>query len=194
MLDLETLSTRGHASIVVIAALKFNRESPSVSLSKMNSFYAKVCCDETLGLHVDPETVSWWRRQDPELQTEVFGTPREPLKEALLRFSTWYGNSSAIWSQGANFDIPILSEAYSRCGLQPPWRFWTARDTRTLYELAGISSKDLPTGNLHHALHDCWRQVWGVQRACSLLATSKLNKIPSSSYHSVPKRIQNTPV
>lgn len=165
MLDLETLSTRTHATILVIAALKFNRNASSTELKNMDQFYAKIHLDSCskLGMHTDPKTVRWWETQDPKIRQEAFGEPREDLITVLQRFSKWYGNSKTIWSHGATFDIPILAEAYSRCGLEPPWKFWVARDTRTLFDITGIKTENLPTENLHNALHDCWRQVWGVQ-------------------------------
>lgn len=167
MLDIETLSTRNHATILVIAAIKFNRygELPSVNKDSKDQFYAKISSEscEKLNLHVDPKTVSWWQKQDIKIREEAFGEPREDLKNVLLRFSKWYGKSKTIWSHGATFDIPILAEAYYRCGLEPPWKFWVARDTRTLFDIAGIKSEELPTKNMHNALYDCQRQIFGVQ-------------------------------
>lgn len=167
MLDLETFSTRNHATILVIAALKFNRNDPQYPLENMEKFYAKVSVDscKNVGMHIDDNTVNWWREQKEEVQKEIFGEPREDLKSVLIKFSKWYGNSRNIWSHGATFDIPILSEAYVRCGMEAPWKFWVARDTRTLYDIAGINQKQLPEENLHHALYDCWRQIWGVKEA-----------------------------
>jgi DNA polymerase III alpha subunit (gram-positive type) len=164
MLDLETLSTRGHACIAVIAAVKFSRTG---KIDKVDNFYAKIqqtSC-ENLGLHVDPKTIQWWKEQDEKIQKEIFDKPREDLKNVLYRFKEWFGNSKIIWSHGATFDIPILAEAYSRCDLEPPWKFWNSRDTRTLFDITGIKSDDLPKENIHHALFDCYRQIWGVQEA-----------------------------
>lgn len=167
MLDLETLSTRGDAIILVIAGIKFNRRANSLELKDMDTFYRRIdinSCQE-LGLHTDPKTVEWWNQQPPEIYNECFGKERVPLKNALIEFSNWFGRCNLIWSQGATFDIPILAEAYRRCGMQTPWKFWNARDTRTVYDLGNIKSRDLPQNNLHHALHDCMRQIWGVQKS-----------------------------
>jgi len=170
MLDLETLSTRGHASILVIAAMKFDRNTniskPHAQISQ-NQFYAKISIDscEKVDMHIDPKTVAWWDKQDSQIRNEAFGEPREDLKSVLVNFSKWYGNSKTIWSHGATFDIPILTEAYIRCGLEPPWKFWTCRDTRTLFDIANIKQEDMPNENLHNALYDCWRQICGVQES-----------------------------
>lgn len=173
MLDLETLSTRGHASILVIAAIKFDRNGnlPQVNKNNKDQFYAKISTDSCrkIDMHIDPKTVRWWEGQDAKIKDEVFGEPREDLKTVLLLFSKWYGKSKTIWSHGATFDIPILAEAYNRCGLDPPWKFWVARDTRTLFDICKIKQEDLPTENLHNPLYDCWRQIWGVQEAIKRL-------------------------
>ncbi len=167
MLDLETLSTRTNAVILVIAAIKFNRNDPELPLERLQTFYRRIdiqSCVE-VGMHTDPKTSQWWDEQDSIIRKEAFKKERVNIRSALQDFTKFYGNSTHIWSQGANFDIPILDEAYRRCDLEPPWKFWQARDTRTIYDLANMSSKDLPKGKLHHALHDCHRQIAGVLKA-----------------------------
>lgn len=171
MLDLETLSTRSHAVILVIAATKFNRYADSSKLEQMDTFYSRIeinSCRE-IGLHTDQKTLDWWRTQKKEIYEEAFGGDRIPIKQALRDFSSWFQGSEQIWSQGATFDIPILDEAFKRCDMSAPWKFYNARDTRTIYDLAGLSSWDLPKGKAHHALYDCWRQVWGVKESMKRL-------------------------
>lgn len=171
MIDLETLSTRGHSVIVAIAGIKFDRKAPHAPLEKMKTFFERVNTDScvSLGLHVDPKTVSWWNSQDPEIKEELFKEPRSDIKSVLIRFSEWFKNSKLVWSHGATFDIPILAEAYSRCDMTPPWEFWDARDTRTIFDLARITNKDLPREKQHHPLNDCWRQIWGVKESMKKL-------------------------
>jgi exodeoxyribonuclease VIII len=171
MLDLETFGVNSDSAIVVIGALKFTRDLPHLNIDKMDSFYRKVdpssCRD--IGMKIDPATVSWWEKQPPEIRAEVFSEDRIPIKQALVEFSEWYKGSSCIWSQGANFDIPILSTAYTKCGMREPWNYWSARDTRTLFDVTGLSKKDLPAEGAHNALKDCWRQVYGVKECVKRL-------------------------
>lgn len=171
MLDIETLSTRNNASILAIAAIKFNSKTSHKNFDDMEKFFAKVEIEscKSLDLHIDEKTVKWWEEQDKEIYNEMFGGVREDLKVILEKFKKWYGNSEKIWSHGATFDIPILAEAYSRFGMETPWKFWNARDTRTLFDLAGITNRDLPKNNLHHPLHDCWRQIYGVKESMKRL-------------------------
>lgn len=165
MVDLETLSRRKNAVILAIAAIKFNRKDKHEDLDIMEKFYMRVDKDSCIeyGLHVDQETVKWWKKQDKSIQEEIFGKPRDSLKTTLTNFSQWYGNCTGIWSHGASFDIPILEESYAACGMEVPWKYWDIKDTRTLYDIAGIKKTDLPTEKLHHPLYDCWRQIWGVK-------------------------------
>ena len=180
MLDLETLSTRPHAAILVIAGIRFNRnEEKTPRLKKMDTFYRRIQIDSCtkLGMHVDPETQEWWDVQDSKIKEEAFGNsaenPRVPLKQALQEFTQWFGNSKCLWSHGAVFDCVIMDEAYLRCGLTPPWKFWNERDTRTLYEIAGVKNWDLPKNSKHHALHDCYRQIVGVHMSMNRLRVEK---------------------
>lgn len=173
MLDLETLSTKYNASILVIAGIKFNRNDINKPLSELDTFYKRITIQscEDLKLDVDPKTLQWWDTQDPKIKYEsVLHPDRIPIKKALQEFSKWYGNSTHIWCNGANFDAPILDNAYTSLGLKTPWKFWSVRDTRTLYELAGITTKDLPNKEKHNALSDCYAQIYGVQQSLRILS------------------------
>lgn len=160
MLDLETLSTRSNAVILVIAAVKFNRTKGVVEEPE---FYRHIDIDscKAVGLTTDDITIKWWNQQSEAVRNEAFGGVRLPLYNVLKEFRTWYGNNvSNIWCQGANFDIPILDEAYKRCKIESPWKFWEVRDTRTLYDVAKFRQKDLQRkGDNHNALHDCRHQI-----------------------------------
>jgi len=171
MLDLETLSARSHAAILVIAAVKFDRHAKPTELEKMDKFYRKITinsCREC-GMHTDQRTVEWWKKQSKEIREEAFEGERITLKQALDEFSKWFQGCDKIWSQGASFDVPILTEAYERCNKEIPWKFWNIRDTRTIYDLANLHPWNLPKDKEHHALYDCWRQVWGVKESIKRL-------------------------
>jgi len=172
MIDLETLSVRPHAIILVIGAIKFNRNSPiwkeNPEFKKHNIFYRKIeikSCED-VGLHRNPETELWWDSQDKDVKQEAFGgIDRISLKQALEKFTRWFRGSKCVWGHGSSFDITILGEAYKRCDMEIPWKFWLVRDTRTLFDLGNVKMSDLPTYNQHHALYDCYRQILGVQKS-----------------------------
>ena len=169
MIDLETLSTQYNAVILTIGAIKFDRDGKINDIKKLNKeiFYRRITIDscKELGLHVDSKTVDWWKSLDQKIYDEAFGKDRISLRDALIEFSIWFGKLEKVWSNGAGFDIPILENAYRVCGLQTPWKFWNVRDTRTMYDLANITKKDLGDENEHHAVYDCWRQIYGVQES-----------------------------
>jgi len=172
MLDLETLSVRSDAAIIVIGAIKFNRNDAVKKMENMDTFYRRIDIEscEKAGLRIDTETKNWWYEQEHDVRYEALENPdRVLLKNALLDFSAWISPSNKIWGNGDDFDCSILAEAYAKCNLPIPWKFWMTRDCRTLFDIAHIKNKDLPNNSKHHALYDCYRQIIGVQKAfCKL--------------------------
>jgi hypothetical protein len=167
MIDMETLSTEPNAVVLTLGAVKFDRKS---GMDK-NIFYHRIdiqSCVE-IGCVVDKATQKWWKSQDPDVRKEAMGAgdDRLNIKEVLIKFSEWFRGSKYIWSHGATFDVVIMECLFKKCGLPVPWKFWNVRDTRTLYDVAGIQNSDLPQNSKHHALEDCKRQIVGVQMALS---------------------------
>jgi hypothetical protein len=132
-------------------------------------FYANVeraSCEEA-GLHVDPGTEAWWRDQSREAREAL---TREPMNvaDASLEFCGWFRRTGGIfvWSQGANFDEPIIQAVFHAVGHRAPWKFWDTRDTRTIYEAGGLNTKTIKRAGTHHdALADARHQALCVQRA-----------------------------
>lgn len=184
MIDIETLSTRSHACVIAIACIRFDRNEKDQDLKEIpdkDQFFRRVTVSScvNLGLHIDENTVKWWEGQDKEVYSAMFDNPeeKEDIKTVMLALTKFIEESGSIysrciWSHGASFDIPILSEIYTRLGLAIPWKYINIRDTRTLYELGGIdlrTSAGVPRCNYHHPLHDCRTQIWGVKKAVEAL-------------------------
>jgi len=174
MIDIETLSTETNAVIVSIAAIKFDRNfKEGFEYEDSDKFYIKVhqqsCLD--LNMHVDPDTVAWWGKQEAAIRHEALDnqTDRVSIQEALSKLSDWIGRRSdsiKIWSHGDDFDTVILSSAYKTCNQLTPWKFWNTRDTRTVYDIFNINlMKDVAQNNKHHPLYDCSRQIQGLEKA-----------------------------
>ena len=183
MVDLECLSTRPHAAIVVIAAIRFKRGcvwDKKVNINTLNKndiFYQRIDINSCLevGLHIDENTENWWKHQDKALQYEALYHPnRVNLVQALQEFKEWFGTDTwtKIWGNGSGFDCTILGEAYKRCGMIAPWKFWMERDLRTIMDLARLRASDLPQDNKHHALYDCYNQIIGFQMCEKILGLS----------------------
>lgn len=175
-MDLETLSVRPHAVILVIGAIKFNRGETwpenidQSDIEKLDFFYTRIriksCVHE--GLHIDASTEKWWKEQSDDVKHEALKHPdRVPLRQALVDFKDWFGDGfrTKIWGNGSSFDCTILGEAYKRCGMEVPWKYWLERDLRTITDLGKVRMCDLPQYKKHHALFDCYRQIIAFQRA-----------------------------
>lgn len=166
MIDIETLGTKPGAAILSIGAVMFGASG----LGK--TFYAPVsltsCTDA--GLTVDAETVQWWMFQSEAARAAAFAPGAEPLASALLRFAAWFHDQGGVhpWSHGATFDVPLLDAAFSACHLSAPWAFWNVRDTRTLYDQAGVKV-DRSHGTQHNALDDAIAQAKTAVKAMRVL-------------------------
>lgn len=165
MLDLETWGTRPGCSIRSIGAVIFDPWQTGLGAE----FYANVDGEScaSAGLRIETGTAEWWETQSPEAKLHLRDNP-QPLREALAQFSSFWRMNSAtfVWGHGASFDPPILEACFRAVGAPVPWKFWDIRDTRTLFDLANMSLKDLPRAGTHHnALDDAKHQALVVQAA-----------------------------
>lgn len=165
MLDLETLGTTADAVIMSIGAVRFDLNS-----NKMDDagFYASVSIESNLerGRRVDESTLIWWLKQSPAAQ-QVFHEPKETLEAALESLTEWFGDTASdtlVWSNGADFDIPMLAHAYRSLGWETPWRFWNSRCFRTYKNLPiARSIGKVDQGVKHNALDDAANQARYLQ-------------------------------
>lgn len=166
MIDIETLGTTPGSAILSIGAVMFGMDGLGAQ------FYSPIqltsCTD--VGLTIDPSTVEWWMRQSDEARAAAFPADAMPLGAVLARFREWMLEQSAKhpWCHGATFDVPLLDAAYRACGIPAPWDFWSVRDTRTLYDLAGVKV-DRHGGTHHHALDDAINQAKAAVLALRIL-------------------------
>lgn len=177
MLDLETLGTVSNSIILTIGAIKFDPMTDIGPLEKCNTFYRRITIQscKDVGLISEEQTIKWWNSQDSSIKFEAMeNTDRLPLTQVLLEFSQWFGKSVKIWGHGDDFDCVILGNAYKACNLTPPWKFWNTRDTRTLFDLARVNIKSFCQDNIHHALHDSYRQILATQESLKRL---KINNV-----------------
>ena len=174
MIDIETMSCSSNASIITIAAVKFNRNDNIKPLVDMKTFYVKITHEscKKLKLHFDKETEKWWKTQTKETQKEIFDEEgRIDLQIALIQLSDFIGESSHIWANSPNFDCVILENAYNKCKIKIPWVYYKLRDTRTIYDIASINLKCFSSSNQkHNALHDCYSQINALKKSISDLS------------------------
>lgn len=173
MVDLETLGTTADSVIMSIGAVKFDLDSNKFD---DEGFYASISIDSNIALGRKPSesTIIWWLDQTVEAKA-VFTEPKQQLETALQGLSEWLGhNKRCVWSNGADFDIPMLAHAYAQFGLEPPWQFWNSRCVRTYKSLPAAARVPKPSNTLaHNALADAVAQVKYVQ-AIQAVMTGKV--------------------
>lgn len=180
MFDLETLGTGTDAMILTVAAIDFNPLSGATN----GTFYTKIDIDSYKPyagcFTMDGSTLTWWMTTAPEeARKEAFGGDRLPLKTVMENLTAWLSTRGApikVWSHGSCFDISILSHTFKILNMPCPWKFWDVRDTRTIYDTAGVNLKTLSVTPAaakypeHHAIGDCLRQIEGVKKANEIFA------------------------
>ncbi len=174
MIDTETLGTFADSVILSIGAVKFDLDSDQLD---SEAFYASISIDSNtvLGRGITGSTIAWWMEQSQEAQA-VFREPKQPLEDALRSLTDWLGhNKRCAWSNGADFDLPMLAMAYKSIGMEAPWEFWNSRCVRTYKSLPQARNVPKPANTLaHNALQDAIAQVKYVQAIQAALTGRKV--------------------
>lgn len=160
MLDMETLAVSPNAVVLSLGAVHFDPYGDLID----NELYFKIDLDDQdkLAREIDPNTLDWWAKQDPNIMEEAFSpNDRIPLLEAMERFHKFAWGCEAFWSHGATFDLVIIEHIYRQLNKPLPWNYWQLRDTRTLFDLGW--DPQMPKDKKHDALQDSIRQAIGVQ-------------------------------
>ena len=173
MIDCETLGTTASAVVLSIGAVKFDLVSDKID---DNGFYASVSIDSNLdyGRRIQEGTLLWWLKQDISAQT-VFHEEKVNLADALVDLSDWIDSDDyTVWSNGADFDIPMLTHAYSQVQVEVPWKFYNCRCYRTYKNLPGAKNIRVPPlGVKHNALSDAYQQAQTLQAIHAALFNAK---------------------
>lgn len=173
MLDLETLGTVADACIMSIGAVRFDLDSDAIDDL---GFYASVSIESNLEhkRRIQEGTLLWWLKQG-EVAQGVFHEDKQTLPTALEGLSDWMGTGDCqVWSNGADFDLPMLAHAFTQCGQEVPWLYWNSNCFRTYKKLPGAKLIKLPfTGVKHNALFDAIHQAKTVQAIQKALFSGK---------------------
>lgn len=173
MIDLETLSTENNAVVTQLGWAMFD---PSASeVAKSGLFHLNIDEQVKRGLDISWSTVSWWLQQDEEPRRYMTQCARVPVDYALNNFSSAIADFhivNGVWSHGATFDLVVLANLYKAFDRKVPWNFRLARDTRTVFALAGKDFTVTPNPRKHLAEQDAIFQAYDVQRACRMIGAT----------------------
>lgn len=173
MIDIETLGTRPGSVIAAIGAVAFDPVAGTLDDDDL-LLHVDLASAQKCGLRIDAETVGWWLRQSEMARGETFAAAGRDTLDGSLQCLTEFWRSKRApfaWSHGAGFDLVLLESAYFACSLIVPWKFYNARDTRTIYALACINPKDYfgPGTTAHNPLDDARAQAKAVIAAYAKL-------------------------
>jgi len=186
MMDLETLGTTPGCAVLSIGAVAFDPQGEPRRWECAATFYRNIdrfSCEE-FGLSADPDTMEWWGRQSEAARSALLHDA-QPLHGVVGDFHDWFKDLGLthLWCNGANFDEPIWRAATKAVrGHFPfaisytvPWKYWNVRDTRTIWDVAGIDARRVPRdGPAHDALADARHQARCVQLAYRVLRMTHL--------------------
>jgi len=171
MIDIETLSTDTHAVILSIGVVKFNPKKSGV-ISQLELRPTVDDQTEKYNRHICEDTLKWWGAQPIEVQEAgLSDRDRMPLKDCMEVLYHYCWNTDRVWANGSAFDITILETAFKQTLTDRPnpipWQYYNVRDTRTIYEVAGVKLKDKKYGTrtTHNAVEDAIHQVIVLQDA-----------------------------
>jgi hypothetical protein len=167
MIDLETFSSMPDAAIRSIGVAAFNLRGDVESLLHIG-VHVESCI--RIGMHVDGDTIDWWLNQSKDNQDRLLKLPKYNITVALLQLEAVATivpiAGLYVWCHGANFDIPVLENAYRCIDRKPWWKYNNIRDTRTLFDLVGYNYQKKEG---HDALDDAMNQARAVCDAYKLL-------------------------
>jgi hypothetical protein len=178
MIDLESLDTSPYCVILTIGAVRFDPKGNGV----VERLELRPTIEEQTEIHnriINEDTLRWWGEQSESAREEAFGdNDRKSFSECMDALYKFCWNRRAVWSNGAAFDVVACETAWRQLGMRIPWPFYTVRDTRTLYEIAGVSLKDKKYGSrtTHKAVEDAEHQAIVVQDAYKKLMMAGLIK------------------
>jgi hypothetical protein len=168
MIDIESLDTTPNCVILTIGAVRFDPKGSGV----VERLELRPTIEDQTEIHnrsINEDTLRWWSTQSPAALEEALGDQgRVPFAECMETLYKFCWNRRAVWSNGASFDCVVMESAWRQTSDKPnpiPWPFWSVRDTRTLYEIAGVKLKDGGHVTSHKAVEDAERQAIVVQQA-----------------------------
>lgn len=173
MIDMETLDTNPYCVILTIGLVRFDPYGKGIAETLELRPTIEEQTDQYNRL-INEDTLRWWSEQSVEAQEEALSDrDRISFKDCMEKLYKFCWNKRAVWSNGAAFDVVVAETALTQLDMRIPWPFYTVRDTRTLYEIAGVKLQSRKNKTAHKALDDAIRQAEVVQEAYKKLGLTK---------------------
>lgn len=166
--DLETLDTNPNGVILSLGIVMFDITAAN-TFEELVAQGFNIYFDQKQQIEADrsisDDTVDWWERQGDEAK-ECLNNPHqvscENLHKYLAAFYTSMGKKpnpkTCRWFSRGHFDASFLENFCRTFEIDPPYKFWTWRDSRSYLDGAGIGTrnekiekpKELIPHNSHH--------------------------------------------
>lgn len=166
MIDVETLGKSCNSIIVQIACVCFDRTTGKIIDRFVNNITQKSCLG--IGMTKDYSTVKWWKSQPKHVRDLVFTRKgyRPDITQAIYNLDYFVrqnmtDNKAVFWGH-ANFDYPLIDNAFKLVKVESPFKFWHIMDLRTINDLAksnNIRKYPKRQNTYHEALTDAEYQV-----------------------------------
>jgi hypothetical protein len=118
-------------------------------------FYCEFNIAEQRDRDIDVSTVDWWTKQgNPPINGST------SLSLGISNLNQFFADNkiTELWSNGTDFDIPILNNLCRRHHIHQAWKYNSVRDFRTLRKLFYRIEPPINTGLPHNALDDALYQ------------------------------------
>lgn len=153
MVDLETLDTSPTSVLLSVGIVKF--DLPNKTIIEQFEIYPSIEDQLKAGRTVSESTLLWWMGQSEEARTAMRCSKRVGASLCAERVSLFVRGVRTIWSNGGDFDIPMLVSFLTTFNQSAAWPFWNNRCFRTFMALR----KTRKTPAAHTALEDAVIQV-----------------------------------
>lgn len=171
MIDLETLGTTADAVILSIGAVRFDLDTGTVfdGIGGPADYYYTALHTHGQSRQISTDTIVWWMDQTKDAQSVFTDPHKSRLEPALMDLSDWIKDAPGkptVWSNGADFDLPMLTHACTQLGQKLPWAPYAGRCYRTYKNLPG--ARDIKVerkGQWHNALADA---IYQAQHLCAI--------------------------
>lgn len=160
VLDAETGSTSKQAAVYDIGAVTVDYNDPENSGVTFNVKIKPSEYKLSSQFKQDHATAQFHENQNPgyldtcEAEGVTIAEAVDKLQNWILVFAD-QGYEIHMWSQGKDFDFPILDHLFEQCLIKSPWAYSRVHCLRDLVWLnPGARLKEAQTGGKHQALPD----------------------------------------